>query len=164
MGLFSFLKRSPEKVEQVQEIKLEQLGSWINSQRESAFETANQRLIIVKNSIAEEKNRIKVNIQKLLDTELKNPNIPERAKQIREGNRTTYVQKVQALVQEINMPEFDGIVEFCNSFNATMTNFGDTTVKNYYVLQEFFENEASAIGANLRNLDSLIKEAKNKVL
>jgi len=160
MRLFSFLKRSSEKKEEVKEIKLEQLEAWLNSLRESALEAANQKLTGIKAGITEEQKGISDNIQKLLDTELKNPSIPERAKQIRESNRAIYVQKVQALVKEINFPEeFDKTIEFCKSFDANLTQFSNSTVRNYYVLQQFFENEASAIAANLRNLNDLVKSA-----
>ena len=164
MRIFSFLKRSSEKKEGVKEIELGQLGEWIGSLGGQAFETANQKLIGIKKDITEEKRGISENLQKLMDTELKNQSIPERAKQIRESNRITYVQKLLNLVQEVSVPEeFDELAGFCSSFDAALASFSSSTVKNYYVLKQFFENEASAIAANLKNMERLVKSIQEAV-
>ncbi|MAG15584.1 hypothetical protein CMO88_00830 [Candidatus Woesearchaeota archaeon] len=164
MGFFSFLKRSSEKKEEVKEIKLEQLDEWADSLSKKTIEDANSKLSVLRTSITEQKNGVQKNLRILMNAELKNPSIPERVKQIREGNRTTYVQKVNLLLEQVSFPEeLDKIVVFCNEFDTALSDFSSSTMKNYQVLQQFFENEVSSISVNIRTLDSLVKEVKKAV-
>jgi len=103
MGIFDFLKFKEK--EEIEEIKLEELEPWIDSWSKKAFEDANLKLVSIRQRITEEKNKLLESIQNLEKAELKNPNIPERAKQIMEGNRKTYILKLNSLLEEINLPE-----------------------------------------------------------
>jgi len=156
------LKRSEKK--EVKEVKLEQLGEWADSWSKKVVEDTNSKLNRIRTRVDEQKKSVQENLQKLMDTELKNLSIPKRVKQIRESNRNTYVQKVNALLEQISLPEeLNKIIEFCKSFDTLLADFSSSTMKNYQVLQQFFENEASAISANIRNLDNLVKEVKKAV-
>lgn len=156
------MKRSEKK--EVKEVKLEQLGEWADSWSKKVVEDTNSKLNRIRTRVDEQKKSVQENLQKLMDTELKNLSIPKRVKQIRESNRNTYVQKVNALLEQISLPEeLNKIIEFCKSFDTLLADFSSSTMKNYQVLQQFFENEASAISANIRNLDNLVKEVKKAV-
>ncbi len=162
MGVFDFFKQFSSKKEEMNELKLEEFDVWLDSWSKRAVNGAD--LVRVKRRISEEKKRIWENIQRLKQAELVNPNIPERAKQVMEGNRKAYVQKVERLLEGIDMPENSGeVLEFCDSFDRTLDYFAKTTIRNHYVLQEFFGNESGAISANIRNLDGLMKNVKRMV-
>lgn len=162
MGFFDFLKIFPsKKEEEIQKIKLDELSSWIDSWSKNTHKTTNFGLLIIRKKIADEKNKAEENIIKLEHAKLKNPNIPERAKQIMEGNRKIYIPKVKTLLEEINLPEnLNELLEFCDSFNKNLDTFAKGTIRNYDILQEFFVVENSAIAANIRKLDELIKKVK----
>jgi len=95
MGILDLFRRfSSKKEEEVKEIKLEQLGMWIDEWSKKSLEKTNTELLHLRQSLADEKKKMAEHIQKLKQAELRNPNIPERAKQIMEGSRLAYIQKV----------------------------------------------------------------------
>ena len=104
------------------------------------------------------------NVEHLNDAQPGNDKIPERAKQIREDNRKSYSQKVMALVQSIKIPEdASKIHEFCRDYDKALKEFSNSTLRNYKILKEFFSNETDTIAANIRNLDSAVKEVQKIV-
>lgn len=165
MGFFDFLRRfSDKKKEEIKEIKIEELEEWITSYFSQIFEKIDLELMNIKEKIDEEKKIMQENIQKLKEAKLKNTKIPERAKQLMEGNRKTYIQKVTVLLKKIDLPKkFDEISGFCNIFDKDLDYFSKSTIRNYYILQEFFNHEASAISMNIRNLSNLMKKVKKIV-
>jgi hypothetical protein len=163
MGVFDFLRQfsGKKKEELVKEIKLEELDAWADSMSKKDLENVNLSLASIRERICEEKEKMEENIRKLNDAKLKNPNIPERAKQMAEGNRKSYAQKAKTLLTLVNLPdEFDEIPEFFSSFNNALVYFGKSTLRSYHILQEFFGEETDAIAGNIRNLDGLVKKAK----
>ncbi|MBU0962765.1 MAG: hypothetical protein KKD48_02575 [Nanoarchaeota archaeon] len=160
MGIFDFLKQfSDEK--KVKEIKLDKLDSVIDSRLKKIFEDKGPEISGIKIRILKEKERLEENIQKLNKAELKNPNIPERAKQIGEGNRYIYIKKLNLLANKIDLPErSDEILAFCNSFDKDLDYFSESTARSYHILQEFFVEESGAIVINIRDLNILIKKLK----
>lgn len=165
MGFFDLLKRfSSKKQEEVKQIKLDQLEAWIDSWSKKKLETTNTELSNIRQRLTEEKKRLTENIEKLKEAELRNPKIPERAKQIMEGNRTAYLQKVTMFLGQFNLPEqFDSILEYCNTFDKNLEQLGKNTIKNYQILLEFFRDEVSPVSANIKHAHDLIEKVKKLV-
>jgi len=165
MGILDLFRRfSTKKEEEVKEIELEQLGSWIDSRSKKALEKTNRELIHLRQKLAEERSELTENIQILKQAELKNPKIPERVKHILEGSRTTYIQKVTLFFEELTLPEeFDQLLEFCDAFDKNLEQLGKKTVKNYQILQEFFADKASAVSANIKHVHDIMQKVKKLI-
>jgi hypothetical protein len=162
MKLFNFLNKFYKKEEkEIKEIKLEEIREII----EDYFKNK-KRDIKIKIEKRKEKTEIKKkearnNLKELKEVELRNKNVPERVKQIIDGNRETYIQKVNRLIDEISFPEkIEETYEFCNSFEQIINHFGKSTIKPYQILQEFFRDISSKIAGNIRDIDKQIKEIK----
>lgn len=162
MGVFNFLKKFSRKKEEIEEIKLDGLNDWVDSYYKDISDNIKSKLAGVMRKITNEKKKSKENLEVLNNVELRNKNVPERVKQIIDGNRETYIQKVNMLIEKIDLPsDFDKIIEYCDSFDKNLEFFGKNTLRSYNVLQEFFGDESRAIAENVRNMGKLIKDAKS---
>jgi hypothetical protein len=160
MKIFGFLKRLSNKKE-IENIRLEEIDSWVNSQSMKLFEGINSELKGIKEKISKEKEKVERNIQKLEEGKIKNKNIPYRAKYMMEDNRKIYIQKVINLLEKFELPEkFDEIPKFYNSINIELDSFGKGTFRNHVILQEFFVNEIENISGSIKALSELVKKAK----
>lgn len=161
--LKALFKEKQEELE-VNEVKLEKLGSWLDSWIEDKAKNAKSELKIIKREIREEQEKVTENLEKLEKAELMNSNIPEKVKHILEGNRKTYLHKVNLVSSKVELPEdFNEILSFCKNFDNYLEEFWKSTFRPYKVLQEFFANESKSLAANVAKLDSLVKKAKGIV-
>ncbi|MFH1376040.1 MAG: hypothetical protein ABIH25_00220 [Candidatus Woesearchaeota archaeon] len=164
MGIFKFLKKLSSKEEEIREIKLEELNQFIDSLSKKIVGNADLKLVEIKEKIIKEKREMEENIQKLNDTKLKNPNIPERAKQIAIGNKEVYLQKINIFLQEVNLfKNFDESINFYDSIDKNLYIFDKATTKSNKILSEFFPDEMMSISKNIKNLCDLAKKIKKLV-
>lgn len=159
MGVFDFFERIYSKKEEITEVKLEELTAWVDTFYKKRLKDID--LADIRKLVDEEKKRLEENIRRLDEAKLKNTEIPERYKQIMEGNRRVYLKEVTILLDEINLPEKpEEILEFYSIFNDALDNFAKTTVKSYHILQRFFIEEITSISTSIRAFDELMKKVK----
>ena len=162
MGVFNFLKRFSKEKEEIKEIKLDELNGFIDSCSKKIIDGIKLRLGGINEKINLEKKKSKENLHVLKNAELRNKNIPERVKQIMDGNRETYIQKVDMLIEKVNLPEnLDDIAGYCDSFDMDLEFFGKNTLKSYRILQEFFGDEVSAVAENIRDIGKFVNSSKS---
>jgi len=161
MGFFDIFRKKERKEEQRQ-ISLDKLDQWFNSLSEDIFKDVNLKLDEIRKKIDYEKNNLRDNIKILKEAKLLNTKIPERAIHLMKGNREIYIQRLNALLDQINLPK-DNISVFYNSFENYLNNFSKNTIRNYSILLEFFRDYIIKISSGIKNLDSLIKQAKKLV-
>ncbi len=158
---FNFLKRFSSKKEEIKEIKLEELDIYIDSLSKEIIKNKTLELDIIKQRISEEKTKLRKNIKRLEQAELKNNKIPDRAKQIMEGNRKVYIKRLTTLADKIDVPnDFSEILNFCSSFDGILDYLGRGTNRQFHVLQQFFVNETNNIATNIRNINNLVKKIR----
>lgn len=167
MGIFDFLKRISGKEEEkreVKDIKLEGAVSLTDSFYEKMVEDINSKLVEIGEEITQEKISMENSIRELEEVKHKPEAFPERAMQIMEGNRKSYLQKTKVLLKDINPPhEFDKVLKFCNDFDDTLTKFSESTTRNYQILQQFIGGKVNPISKNIFNIKELIKQAEKLV-
>jgi hypothetical protein len=164
MGIFRFLKRSSKEEEEVKEFSLDRLDLFIDSLSEKTVASINLRIGEIKESVAKEKEEMIENIQKLSEAKIKNPNIMERAKQMAEGNRKLYIQKINIFLRGVNLPNsFDESLSFCDSFDTSLEIFERVTIRSYKILPEFFAEEINKVSRNIKNLRELYIEVRKLV-
>ena len=164
MGFLDFFKRVSNDNEEVKEFTLLETGNYIDSWSKTARTSTTMKLEEIKILIEKEKNKAYENNQTLLKAELKNPNIPERAKNIMAGNREIYVKRIERLLETVSLPkDFNKLLKFSEFFNTSLNDFTKETIKNYKILNEFFLLEMRNIDDNIKELIKLIKSTKDIV-
>lgn len=165
MGVFDLLKKVfiPEP-ESAEEIDFQEIHGWFDEKYSARKDFLKGQIQAIKSKIDEEKNLADQNIKQLQNAELRNPNIPEKAKHYMEGNRKTYIQKVSQFMDSIEIPE-DHIQadEFIKEFKRDIEEFGRSTARTYAILREFFEEESSKLALNIKNIDLNADEIKEAV-
>ena len=162
-----FAKEEPEEREE-ESIKLAELNSWFNVKAEDVHNSLNEEIIQVKGKIKDEMGKAKTNLSTLKDAELKNPNIPLRAKQMMEGNRVSYVKIISNFLDNVweevkDEKSYEKLLGFSNNFDNSLDILGKSTTRSYHVIREFFANEATNIAINIKNVDGFFKELKSAI-
>ena len=96
---------------------------------------------------------IKEKLDRLEEATLRNPNIPEKAKQIMEGNRSSFVKQHNIFLDSLEVPDdvsYYKTNEFCDSFAEKIEHLAQTCSRNTMVLNEFFKNEAGAVSKGMK--------------
>jgi hypothetical protein len=157
-GMFA---KEPEVTE---EISLENIDAWFEKKYSSKKDFLRGQIEGIRAKIKEQASSAKENAENLKNAQLRNPNIPEKAKHYMEGNRETYIKRTEQFLEHLNVPtSAEHLKDFLADFEKRIEEFGKYTLRPYAILKEFFEEEASKIAANIREIDNLTKEVK-KVL
>jgi len=165
MGIFEFLRKAfgeakaeQEKVE-IKEIGIDELGNWIGGLAEERVKGAEEKLIELRVRIKDEKTKVGQRMGILMNAELRNTEVPDRVKQIMEGNRQTYLQKIGTLLKKVEVPEkFEELSGFAKTFDEDMGVFDKGIAKSHNVMSEFLIKETRDLSESVRNLDKFIKE------
>ncbi|MBU0760954.1 MAG: hypothetical protein KJ600_06080 [Nanoarchaeota archaeon] len=165
MGFFDFLKKKAEVEEKKpEEISLSEINSWLQSKSKNTLEKVNSELEEIRKKITTEKSVLKESLKNLENAELKNKELPERAKQIMQGNRQIYLQKIETLIGNLNFPEaLEKVASFSDSFDKELGEFDKSISKSHNILGEFFPEKAGAVSMNVKNLDKFVKDAKTAI-
>ena len=165
--MLKFLKSIFTKKEiKKEEIALNELENWFNQESKIIFNDLDEKIGEIKSKINQEIKKCIENLEILENTELKNPNIPIRAKQAMEGNREAYIKRINIFLNNsyLNKTNYDEIIDFCNNFSNELNIVAKSTLKSYQILKEFLANESSNVAMNIKNLDNNIKELKNLII
>ncbi|MBS3077784.1 hypothetical protein J4233_05980 [Candidatus Pacearchaeota archaeon] len=164
MGFFDFLRKSNEKEVLVETLKLSEVEFFLDKKLEELNHKLGLSIQQTKTEISEEISRLKNNLENLANAELKNKEIPERAKQIMEGNRQIYIQKTNTLIEKIIFPEKSrDLLEFTKTFDKELDAFDKGISKSHHIMEEFFVEKASVIAVSIKKIDKLFKELKSAI-
>ena len=156
-----FAKKEAER----EEVALDKLGNWFEGNTKGIFNSLDEKTGHAKSKIRDEIKKCAENLEILKNAELKNPNIPIRAKQAMEGNREAYIKRIEIFLNNINLnkTDYDELMDFCRNFSEELDILARSTLKSYHILQQFLANESSAIALNIKNMDNFVKELKNSI-
>ncbi len=165
MGVFGFIKGIFAKEQElVEDVAFDDIDEWFSRKYSSKQDFLKGQIGGIKARIAEQISSTKQNIENLRNAQLRNPNIPEKAKHFMEGNRETYIKRTEQLLEQLNIPGDIGLVNgFLANFDNNVEGFGKSTARAYAILKEFFEEEASRIAGNIGNIAKLVKEIRESV-
>ena len=115
--------------------------------------------------INEEKGRVLENLKKLENAKLQNPNIPERAKTLMQGNREAFARKVSGFFDGINLQydDFHDLIEKCNALEKEMDSLAKSTARSYQILSQFFAREVFTIAENIKKIEGSSKEIRSLI-
>jgi hypothetical protein len=156
MGFFDFLKKKGPET-----ISFSQVEAWLDKQVADKKLGENvSRVKGVINSKILESHRL---LDELEKAGLRNENIPVKAKQIMEGHRRAYIQRLKRFLDEIEVPDdFSQIGFYSANFSELLDKLSRETQKNYFVLKEFLEAELSRVVKSIKSIeDELVKLQQN---
>ncbi len=166
MGFFDFFKKPKQKEESllVKTLKLAEIEPFLDKKAEETNKELTNSIEVIKKEISDELNKLKNNLSILETAEVKNDKIPQRARQIMQGNRQIYLQKTSLLIEKIALPENpQELLAFIEKFDKELDLFDKSISKSHHILEEFFLEKASVIATSIKNLDKLLKEIKKLI-
>ena len=168
MGFGSFIGKIKgafaKEPEIVEEIDFSNIDKWLEQKYSSKEDFLNGQLAEIRERIKSESLLSEQNIESLRNAQLRNENIPAKAKHFMQGNRETYMRTVQRFFENIELPnDAKAVAEFISSFDTRLDEFSKSTARAYAILREFFEVEASRISANIKNVDNHVGEIKKSL-
>ncbi|MCF7860817.1 hypothetical protein K9M79_01110 [Candidatus Woesearchaeota archaeon] len=164
--MFDFLKKFFKKEETV--IKRSKLEEFINGRLKSFEGNMKDRYRAYKKKITELRDEIEDKCIKLEKATLRNENIPARAINIMNGNRSAFVKSVRLLMEQVKGREFEStniskLSDHARDMDNMLDAYNKSTKKSYFVLQEFFANESGDIAKSIKKLDLINKEFTKEV-
>jgi hypothetical protein len=163
MGLFSRLFK--KKQETIKEITtLDQLPDWYETKILPKKQELKEKIAQAKQNIIKKTQETKQKLEALKNTELQNPNIPERAKHFMQGNRDSYTKKINAFLDELIMPEeINELNGFFTDYNTKLHNLAKSIARPTQILNEFLSNETRAVTIPLGMIEKEIQKLKDEM-
>ncbi|MFQ5474584.1 MAG: hypothetical protein ACE5DM_01990, partial [Candidatus Nanoarchaeia archaeon] len=157
MGFFSrIFKKEKIKDEpfQTEAVTLSSIQSWFLEQTRPRFKDLEKNLAKSLENIAGRKEELKKAIKKLNDATLPNPNIPEKERQVMEGNKKSFLQQQAIFISQLGIPEssYDQTLKFTKEFEDNVKTLAKSTSRNTQVLRYFFEQHVIEINKIIKQI------------
>ena len=153
-----------KKVQEKKEVSLDEFETWLKELKEIKMRTVNDELRNYRPRIEEQKKLILESINKLKNAKLMNPNIPTRAFSLMQGNREAYMRFTSKLAEGVSIPEkYEDLEYFIAKFDNDFNDLKKSTARSFYILQEFFANEAKQIAGNIGAMEDIVNELREFV-
>jgi hypothetical protein len=143
-------------------VDLTNLPAWVNSKLDDEFSKIKPAIEEEFEKIIEQKHSITHELEDLKVAELHNPDIPEREKQIMEGNRASYISQHKQFLNMINISDnisCDETVKFSRNFEDLLMKLAQSTAKGHAVMNAFFADHASKINKSVK----LMSDANSRI-
>lgn len=161
--MFEFIKNLFKKEPLKKEIKLEELSDWFNEETQDKMDVLKAEIKLTFSKIEDERENIKKNLDMLEKADLQNEKISVKERQLMEGNRFAYIKKMNLFMDETSIKDGKRVVEFCASFEESISKLNKSTAKPYYIVREFFSVHALNISNSIKKLDNLVKAVRDLV-
>ncbi len=158
--LKNLLKKKVEKVK----IGEDGLSDWFQQKIKPISELLVEELRISVSDLKHKINRAKALLDELETASLRNPNIPLRVRQIMEGNREAYINRVSLFLIGIRTPvKIEEINGFAESMGSSIDSLAKSTLKEYHVLQEFFADESRSVANGIKDIERAAAKIKSVI-
>lgn len=157
--LDSLFKRSLPLQEE-ETVYVGNLIDWFLEQSEPLIEEIKEEITDQLLSVKRNAQDVKEKLRFLQEAELQNKDIPEKARQIMDGNRESYIKLTTSFLESISIPEevtYLAVSSFVSDYHDQLKTMQKMTQRNYHVLQEFFLHESNDIISALSTLDDSMK-------
>lgn len=151
MGLFGFGKKKKQEP-----IKFDEIDDWLDNYVEK--QEIGVKIGILRREIRAKIVRMEEKLLELEKAELKDDSIvPEREKNVLDGNKKAYVQKIRLFLGDFKVPEnYAEVKKFLEDNAEKLENLATDTQKNFYILKQFMEDEVRPVSTKLSEFDKLI--------
>jgi hypothetical protein len=138
------------------------MEEWLDQQVDA--KKLNQKVDRAKSIINEKVKDAYHYLAEMEKASLVNPNIPERAKQVMEGNRKVYIQRIKRFLDDINVPDDYSQIGFCTAkVSEGITRLSEETQKNYMVLKEFMEAELTKVARAVKLIEAELSKLQSEI-
>jgi len=158
VGLFDIF-RGKKKEEAV---NFADIDIWLNNQVENKH--LDIRISRAKNVVKELIAEGHAGLEALEKAVLINDNITVREKQIMEGHRKVYIQRLKKFLGELDVPDdFARIGHYVARFSESLGELSQDTRKNYLVLSQFMESELARIIRVVKNIERELSNLQREI-
>jgi hypothetical protein len=158
MGIFDwFFKREKPP------LSFDELEAWCVEREANLNREAEAELLAFLKKIESKVAETRESIRVLVQAELFNSKITEREHQIMKDNRQTYIQKAGLFLDKISSSKPGSIWEiqdFLGSFDREFETLAKGSARSYYLLSEFFRNEASAVASGIKDIEKTVAQIR----
>jgi len=158
MGIFDwFFKREKPS------LSFDGLEAWCVEREANLNREAEAELLTLLKKIDSKLAETRDSIRVLVQAELFNSKITEREYQIMKDNRQTYIQKAGLFLDKISSSKPGSIWEiqdFLGSFDREFEALAKGSARSYYLLSEFFRNEASAVASGIKDIEKIVAQIR----
>lgn len=163
MGIFDRFFKKKEEIEEYI-ISIDTAPEWYGKQIKPKKDRLRQKIKQAKQKIIQNTQEVRQKLEKLQESDLMNPNIPERAKHFLQGNKEAYTKKVNSFLDALVLPEeIEELNGFFQDFNLQIQNLAQGIARPIQILNEFLANETRAVSLPLGNIENEIQKIKNSV-
>ncbi len=154
--MLKFIKSLLKKPEQGKELVLkeDELMSWIGRREKDMLRKADEEAATVSEKIGRLVEETNGHLDELEKAQLKNKKIPQRERQLMEGNRDSYISKTKMFLSRADLESYDSIEKFIEKFRLNLDVLGKSNTKSNFVLGEFFSDNTKKIALDLKNMES----------
>lgn len=164
--MLEFIKNLLVKKEiPIEQIKFEDLEGWITKTISKINSQLDEKISNFNKEAKEEIKSCQDSLKTLEKSQLKNPNIPLRAKQSMDGNRSEYMKRINFFLEKFTLTyhNYADLLLCIDKMESEINLLAKSTGKSYIVLQQFFSNESYAIALRIKNIDEILKKMKNLI-
>jgi len=156
--MFEFIRNIFNKKKEIESISLANIEKWFNEKADMLHQDFNSLIENTKSEVDQKIDKIRKALKELEEAKLKNPDVPGRALNFMEGNRQTYIKRVNQFLDKISTEKINP--DYLKDFESEIENFGRLSARPYQIMQEFFAHESSSIAAGIRELNNIAKKLK----
>jgi hypothetical protein len=136
---------------------LEEVSSWLKEEQEKAEKEQQQAINAGQQALPELLRNVKEAIAKLEKAELRNPNIPERAKHFMQGNREQFIRLTNKFIENIFIPK-DG--PDISQIDLLFHQYAQNAARPATILLEFFGEEVKKLRSAMASIEEKIVGVK----
>jgi len=144
-------------------LSFDRLEIWCRDKEDNLNKAAEAELLTLLRKIDSRMVETRDSIKALEQAGLFNSKVTEREHQIMVGNRQTYIQKVGLFLDRIPSIKPGSIWEiddFLSSFDREFETLAKSSARSYYLLSEFFSNEASDVAFGTKEIERAVSQIR----
>ncbi|MEM3154616.1 MAG: hypothetical protein QW165_03580 [Candidatus Woesearchaeota archaeon] len=140
---------------------LEQAARWVQEKLEEKQKETNQAIATAEQEFPTAILEVKQALATLEQAELRNPNIPERAKHFMQGNRDQFIKLTSRFIENLFVPKDATDI---SQTDVLFHQYAQNTERPAAIVSEFFRDEIIAVRKALAEIEHKIQEIKKTQL
>jgi hypothetical protein len=158
VGLLDIFKGKKKE----ENIDFSDIDAWLSKQVESKH--LDITISRAKNAVKELVEEGHRGLEALEKAVLMNENITVREKQIMEGHRRVYIQRLKKFLTELDVPDdFSRVGHYAARFSEALGELSQETHKNYLVLSQFMESELARVVRAVKNIERELSTLQREI-
>jgi hypothetical protein len=165
--MLEFFKNLFRKEAEKADVKLAELGSWIDGKKKQYDADINSYISSKIQNLEAIKKEILRGIAELEKAEYEDKEkVAPKIRNVVEGARVNYIRQLEHLVRAIKLDneDKDSVLNSCKLAQQELDVFAQKSAKSYFTTQHLFHKQVEALAEHLKGLGKLVKEMNNSVI